>query len=132
MATTYIVTVGTNAYSFNDQVTGISIAKGEERELTVRQYRTKRIQKALVSGHLVLVPDKNKIAAKYTAEDIEKLDKKLAAQFAKGMEISKIAKAYSLEEAKLIAKKHEIEADPKDTVKDILEVLLEDFEENKE
>ena len=25
-----------------------------------------------------------------------------------------------------------IEADPKDTVKDILEVLLEDFEENKE
>lgn len=48
------------------------------------------------------------------------------------MEISKIAKAYSLEETKLIAKKHEIEADPKDTVKDILEVLLEDFEENKE
>lgn len=33
MATTYIVTVGANAYSFNDQVTGISIAKGEEREL---------------------------------------------------------------------------------------------------
>lgn len=31
MATTYIVTVGTNAYSFNDQVTGISIAK-EKRE----------------------------------------------------------------------------------------------------
>lgn len=82
MATTYIVTVGTNAYSFNDQVTGISIAKGEERELTARQYRTKRIQKALVSGHLVLVPDKNK-TAKYTAEDIEKLDKKLAAQFAR-------------------------------------------------
>ena len=25
MSTTYIVTVGTNAYSFNDQVTGISI-----------------------------------------------------------------------------------------------------------
>lgn len=131
MATTYIVTIGTNAYSFNDQVTGISIAKGEERELTARQYRTKRIQKALVSGHLVLVPDKNK-TNKYTAEDIEKLDKKLAAQFAKGMEISKIAKSYSLEEVKLIAKKHEIEADPKDTVKDILEVLLEDFEENKE
>ena len=131
MATTYIVTVGTNAYSFNDQVTGISIAKGEERELTARQYRTKRIQKALVSGHLVLVPDKNKVN-KYTDEDIEKLNKKLSAQFAKGMEIGKIAKAYSLEEVKLIAKKHEIEADPKDTVKDILEVLLEDFEENQE
>ena len=79
----------------------------------------------------VLVPEKNKVN-KYTDEDIEKLNKKLSAQFAKGMEIGKIAKAYSLEEVKLIAKKHEIEADPKDTVKDILEVLLEDFEENKE
>ena len=66
-----------------------------------------------VPAWLVLVPDKNK-TTKYTAEDIEKLDKKLAAQFAKGMEINKIVKAYSLEEAKLIAKKHEIEADPKD------------------
>ncbi len=132
MATTYIVTVGTNAYSFKRPGNRyFNCKRRRERELTARQYRTKRIQKALVSGHLVLVPDKNK-TAKYTAEDIEKLDKKLAAQFAKGMEISKIAKAYSLEEAKLIAKKHEIEADPKDTVKDILEVLLEDFEENKE
>lgn len=40
------------------------------------------------------------------------------------MEISKIAKAYSLEEAKLIAKKHEIEADPKDTVKISLKFYL--------
>ena len=80
---------------------------------------------------MFLVPEKNKVN-KYTDEDIEKLNKKLSAQFAKGMEIGKIAKAYSLEEVKLIAKKHEIEADPKDTVKDILEVLLEDFEENKE
>ncbi len=70
--TTYIVTVGTNAYSFiTTRVTGISIAKGEERELTARQYRTKRIQKALVSGHLVLVPDKNK-TAKYDCCRISK------------------------------------------------------------
>ena len=46
-------------------------------QMHIFPYRTKRIQKALVSGHLVLVPDKNK-TAKYTAEDIDKLDKKLA------------------------------------------------------
>lgn len=123
----YVVTVGANAYSFNDQVTGISIAKGEERELTARQYKTKRIQKALVSGHLVLVPEKNQ-TNKYTEEDIAKLEKKLQAQFSKGMEIAKIAKAYSLEEVKLIAKKHEIEIESQDTIKDILEALFEDFE----
>lgn len=131
MANKYVVTVGSNAYSFTDQVTGISISKGEERELTARQYRTKRIQKAIVSGHLVLVPDKNK-AEKYTDEDIEKLDKRLSAQFSKGMDTAKIAKAYSLEEIKLIAKRHNIEAEPQDTIKDIIEVLLEDFEESKE
>lgn len=127
----YTVTVGVNAYSFNDQITGISISKGEERELSTRQYRTKRIQRALASGHLVLVPEKNSVK-KYTEEDVEKLDKRLMAQFGKGMEISKVSKGYSLDEIKLIAQRHKIEVESGDTITTILEVLLEDFEENKE
>ena len=39
---------------------------------------------------------KDEIVRGNIVTDDEKLDKKLAAQFAKGMEISKIAKAYSL------------------------------------
>ena len=42
----YKVTVGAKAYSFHDQSTGITICRGEEKELSARQYRTKKIQMA--------------------------------------------------------------------------------------
>ena len=38
----YKVTVGAKAYSFHDQSTGITICRGEEKELSARQYRTKK------------------------------------------------------------------------------------------
>lgn len=84
----YKVTVGAKAYSFHDQSTGITICRGEEKELSARQYRTKKIQMALNSGHLRLVLDK-KATDKYSNDDIDKLEKKLNAQFEKGMEIKK-------------------------------------------
>lgn len=126
----YKITVGSKAYSFHDQSTGITICRGEEKELSARQYRTKKIQLALNSGHLRLVIDKGS-TKKYSDDDIEKLDKKMKAQFEKGMEIKKIAKAYTLEEATLVAAKHEIIADKDDTVETIIQVLLEEFEESK-
>lgn len=43
----------------------------------------------------------------------------------------KIAKAYTLEEATLIAARHEIVADKGDTVETLIQVLLEEFEESK-
>ena len=85
---------------------------------------------ALNSGHLRLVLDK-KATDKYSNEDIDKLEKKQNAQFEKGMEIKKIAKAYTLEEATLIAARHEIVADKGDTVETLIQVLLEEFEESK-
>lgn len=126
----YKVTVGAKAYSFHDQSTGITICRGEEKELSARQYRTKKIQMALNSGHLRLVLDK-KATDKYSNDDIDKLEKKLNAQFEKGMEIKKIAKAYTLEEVTLIAARHEIVADKGDTVETLIQVLLEEFEESK-
>lgn len=87
----YKVTVGAKAYSFHDQSTGITICRGEEKELSARQYRTKKIQMALNSGHLRLVLDK-KAVDKYSNDDIDKLEKKLNAQFEKGMEIKRLPK----------------------------------------
>jgi len=127
---TYKITVGANAYSFHDQSTGITICRGEEKELSARQYRAKKIQQALNSGHLRLVLEKKSVE-KYSKDDIEKLEKKLKAQFEKGMEIKKISKAYTLEEATLIAARHEIVADKDDTVETLIQVLLEEFEESK-
>lgn len=122
------VTVGAKAYSFHDQSTGITIARGEERELTLRQFGSKKIQMALNSGHLRMIADKNKVE-KYSANDLDKLEKKLTAQFEKGMEVAKIAKAYTLEELTLIAARHEIVAEKNDTSVTLVQALLEEFEE---
>lgn len=122
------VTVGAKAYSFHDQSTGITIARGEEREITLRQLGSKKIQMALNSGHLRMIADKNKVE-KYSASDLDKLEKKLTAQFEKGMEVAKIAKAYTLEELTLIAARHEIVAEKNDTPVTLVQALLEEFEE---
>ena len=123
----YIVTVGPRAYSFHDQSTGITVCKGEDKELARRQYRTQKIQKAIAAGHLIIVADKSDIE-KYSESDIEKLDKRLNAQFKKGMTLEKLSKGYSLEELKLVANLHEIVAEKNDTVETLLQALLEEFE----
>ena len=123
----YIVTVGPRAYSFHDQSTGITVCKGEDKELSRRQYRTQKIQKAIAAGHLIIVADKSDIE-KYSESDIEKLDKRLSAQFKKAMTLEKLSKGYSLEELKLVANLHEIVAEKDDTVETLLQALLEEFE----
>lgn len=123
----YIVTVGPRAYSFHDQSTGITVCKGEDKELSRRQYRTQKIQKAIAAGHLIIVADKSDIE-KYSESDIEKLDNRLNAQFKKGMTLEKLSKGYSLEELKLVANLHEIVAEKNDTVETLLQALLEEFE----
>lgn len=123
----YTVTVGPRAYSFHDQSTGITVCKGEDKELTRRQFRSPKIQKAIAAGHLIIIADKSEIE-KYSEVDIEKLDKRLTAQFKKGMTLEKLSKAYSFEELKLVAGLHEIVADKDDTVETLLQALLEEFE----
>lgn len=126
MAKTFTVTVGPRAYSFHDQSTGITISRGEAKELTSRQFNSKKIQLALASGHLTLVVDKNTQHSKYTDDQIEKLAKKLQAQIAKGMTVEKIAKGYSLEEVKLIAKKYGFEIEDTDTAESLIQAIIED------
>lgn len=123
----YTVTVGPRAYSFHDQSTGITVCRGEDKELSRRQFRAPKIQKAIASGHLIIIADKSEIE-KYSEADIEKLDKRLNAQFKKGMTLEKLAKGYSLEELKLVAGLHEIVAEKDDTVETLLQALLEEFE----
>lgn len=128
MASSYFVTVGPKAYSFYDQSTGINVIKGEVKELTAAQYRTKRVQMAFNSGHLVMVQNQDNVK-KYSDADIDKLFAKMKKQLAKGMEISKIAKGYTLQEAQLVAKKNNVSYDNTDTVSSILTVLLSETEE---
>lgn len=130
MATSKKVQLGPNAYSFNDQATGISISRGEVKELTPRQLATTRIKRALAQGHLSLVLEE-KQAKKYTEEEIDKLINKLKAQHKKGMEISKVAKGYSDEEVQLIAKQLGFDVEKDDTTESLLTAIFEEFDGDK-
>lgn len=131
MAKTYKVTLGPNAYSFTDQSTGISICKGQVKELSQRQYNTRRVRNALQSNHLVMVIEDND-AKKYTEQDIEKLIKKVKANHKAGMEVAKAAKGYSIEEIKLIAPSFDIEVEDTDTVEDILTLIFTNLDDEAE
>lgn len=119
------VTVGNKAYSFTDQALGISIVKGEVVELSAKQMTSKKIVVALNGGHLRIVQD-GETVKKYNTSDVEALDAKLLKLLASGKKVSKVAKDFTLEEAKLIAAKHEIQVEDSDTVETIFEAIAED------
>lgn len=119
------VTVGSKAYSFTDQALGISIVKGEVVELSAKQMTSKKIVVALNGGHLRIVQD-GETVKKYNPADVEALDAKLLKLLASGKKVSKVAKDFTLEEAKLIAAKHEIQVEDSDTVETIFEAIAED------
>lgn len=125
------VTVGSRALSFHDQSTGITICKGEVKELNANQFRNRRIQRALNTGHLQLVSNEVSDVKKYNKSDITKLLERVKKQYSKGMEASKAAKAYSLEEAKLMAKEMDIELEEGDTITSILEAIYSEFKETE-
>ena len=124
------ITLGPKANGFFDQTTGITIARGEKVEINDRQLRSRRIAMALNSGHLVFAqPDQEVKKEKET--DLQKLDKKLKAQYEKGVTLDKMSKDITMDQAKALAETHEIEVAEGDTVKDIIEAIIEDFKEGK-
>ena len=124
------ISLGPKANGFFDQTTGLTIARGEKVEVNNRQLKSRRISMALNSGHLIFVqPDQQ--VEKNSEDAIQKLDKKLKAQFDKGVTLDKMVKDITMDQAKAIADIHEIEVDEKDTIKDIIAAVVEDFKEEK-
>ena len=119
------VTVGSKAYSFTDQALGISIVKGEIAELSAKQMTSKKVVVALNGGHLRIVQD-GETVKKYNDADVKALDEKLLKLLSSGKKVAKVAKDFTLEEAKLIAAKHEIQVEDSDTVETIFEAIVED------
>ena len=119
------VTVGSKAYSFTDQALGISIVRGEIAELSAKQLSSKKVVVALNGGHLRIVQD-GETVKKYNDADVKALDEKLLKLLASGKKVAKVAKDFTLEEAKLIAAKHEIQVEDSDTVETIFEAIAED------
>ena len=124
------ISLGPKANGFFDQTTGLTIARGEKVEVNDRQLRSRRIAMALNSGHLIFVQPDQKVD-KERENDIQKLDKKLKAQYEKGVTLDKMSKDITMDQAKALADIHELEVAEDDTVKDIIEAVIEDFKEEK-
>ena len=122
------ITLGPKANGFFDQTTGITIARGEKVEINDRQLRSRRISMALNSGHLIYAQPEQEVK-KDKETDLQKLDKKLKAQYGKGVTLEKMSKDITMDQAKALAEIHEIEVAEGDTVKDIIEAVVEDFKE---
>lgn len=120
------VSTGNHANIFHDQVTGITVVKGEIVELTKAQFYNKKVQAAIAAGHLVLVPEVQKTVDKYTEDDIDKMYKKIKALYEQGTTVEKIAGSLTMEEAKLIAKANSVTVEKEDTVESIVRAVLEE------
>ena len=115
------VSLGDNAYSFYDPSTGIQVIRGEVVELSLRQLAAPKIRKALVNGHLQYVADKNEVVNEVDSETLKaKFDKLVEA----GMDAGKIAKAFTMEEAKSLAEDNNITVEKDDTVLSIVEAPM--------
>ena len=124
-ARTKIIMLGENAQSFYDASTGIFIGRGETKELTVRQYTSPKIKKALTNGHLTIVTGSVPDIEEDKAQDLKSKFDTLVNQ---GMEVDKIAKAFSLKEMKVVANQYDIEAEDGDTIENLIEAILDQAE----
>ena len=122
---TKIIMLGENAQSFYDASTGIFIGRGETKELTVRQYTSPKIKKALTNGHLVIVTGSVPDIEEDKAKDLKSKFDTLVNQ---GMEVDKIAKAFSLKEMKVVANQYDIEAEDGDTIDNLIDAILDQAE----
>lgn len=126
MAQTYFIALGSRANGFYDQITGITVARGEKVEITERQKNTKKIQMALNAGALILVQPDTKVKT-ISESEVKKLDKKIQEKLGKGVTLDKICSDLSIEQAKALAELHDMEVDKNDTVQSIMEAVVEDY-----
>ena len=124
------VKLGPKANFFFDAFTGVSVAKGEIKELRDSQVNSIKIRNALSTRHLVYSdkPGSGKEKEKTVEykESIKDLNQKVLDRFNSGMEISKIAKDITIDQAKQLAEENGVEVEDTDTVETILEAILDE------
>lgn len=129
------VKLGPKANVFHDLSTGITIRKGQVKELNAYQLNSKRIKSALNSGHLVYTNDE---ADKLNKEDekaatLKAYSSKLEDLYIKGVDASKASNAFTLDQLKMVAlEEYGIEAEKEDTKITLVEAIFEEIKSKKE
>ena len=123
------LTLGKRANIFHDPSVGLTITKGDVKEVAAAILNYKRVKTAIHSGHLVIV-DKPVEEKAINLEDVVKGNlEKLSSMSQAGKSIKDIAKAFKLDELKSMAEAEGIEVEDSDTKEDILGVLLDEDDE---
>lgn len=118
------ITLGDTANYFHDSFTGITIAKGEVKEVEERQLRTKRIRNAISSGHLAYPnPDADEEVLT-DSEKLEALVEKIRTASVSGKDIKKTAAMFTMPELEAIAKHFELEPEETDTKETLVEAIF--------
>lgn len=126
------IQLGEKANFFHDPYTGLTLAKGETKELTNVQFSSKRVRAALSQGHLAYAeaPDANTAEKAEVTVDLEATVKKyedLLPKFVKDevVNVEGLSRKFSLGEVKALAEHFEIEVEENDTKVSILKAITE-------
>ena len=129
------VKVGSKAYIFHDQSTGITIKKGEIVELSTAQMNSKRVRSAINGGHLVITTEEIEKENNQQQKDettVSELSKKFYQMYKSGMTVDKLTKAFNLDTLKALANAADIEVTDDDTKLSIVQALIEDIDSNQD
>jgi hypothetical protein len=113
---------------FFDPYTQVKVVGDDIVELNSNQLRSRKIKTALASGHLVYHTDSDN-QSPTTEVNPKELDDKFKDLYSSGKSSAQLAASFTLNELRIIAKKHDIEPEDKDNKLTLISVILEDISE---
>lgn len=121
------ITVGKRANIFHDPASGITVCKGDIVEVSNRHLMSKRVKGAINAGHLIYVDKAAEEAKADEGVNTEALLQKFNSLSVKhDSDSAKIAKNFTLDELKELAKSLDIEPEDNDTKEDLVKAILEE------
>ena len=121
------ITVGKRANIFHDPTSGITVCKGDIVEVSNRHLMSKRVKGAINAGHLIYVDKAAEEAKADEGVNTEALLQKFNSLSVKhDSDSAKIAKNFTLDELKELAKSLDIEPEDNDTKEDLVKAILEE------
>ena len=121
------VTVSENANIFHDPFSGLTIAKGEVKELALSQLASKRVRTALASGHLVYAEPTLKEGEKKIEPTVEELESKFLELASTEEGKAKLVKSFNLDQLKVLATHYGFELEATDTKASLVESILSEL-----
>lgn len=118
------VQLGEKASVFHDMRSGLTITRGQIKELNLAMQMLPKVKAALGGGHLVRVvgvPTEVKENKKYNAQEDKE---KFVEMFSQGLDDKKLANNFNLTQLKGIAELFEIEVEEDDTKASIVEAIV--------